>query len=129
ARMYRTGDLARWRGDGTLDFLGRADHQVKIRGVRIEPGEVEAALAALPQVAQAAVLARTGPDGAQRLLAWVVARPGTGPRDGPHDGIEPAALRRALAERLPEALLPAAVTIVEALPLTANGKLDRRALP
>ncbi|MER0244203.1 amino acid adenylation domain-containing protein, partial [Streptomyces sp. HSW2009] len=120
ARMYRSGDLARWTEDGELDYLGRADDQVQIRGFRVEPGEARAALAAEPDVADAVVLARPGPDGATRLIGYV--RPATG-------HLDPARLRARLAERLPGHLVPAAVVRVEAWPLTGNGKLDQRALP
>ena len=123
SRMYRTGDLARRRADGALEYHGRADQQVKIRGVRIEPGEVEAALlAAAASLAQAAVVARPGPDGTARLVAYLVPRAGA-------DAPEPMALRAALSARLPEAMIPSAMVALERLPLTANGKLDRRALP
>ncbi|MFC4855461.1 amino acid adenylation domain-containing protein [Actinophytocola glycyrrhizae] len=115
ARMYRTGDLGRWRPEGTLEFLGRADDQVKVRGFRIEPGEVESVLSAHPQVAQAAVVVRGG-----RLVAYVVAGEGTP---------EPAALRQYAAERMPDYLVPPAYVVVDRLPRTTNGKLDRAALP
>ena len=119
ARMYRSGDLARWRSDGLLEFLGRADRQVKVRGQRIELGEVEACLLGHPGVRQAAVLARPDASGQTRLLAWVVpAQPAP----------EPAALQAWLAERLPDAMRPASLQCTAALPLTTNGKLDEAAL-
>ncbi|GFG73615.1 hypothetical protein MBOT_09800 [Mycobacterium botniense] len=117
ARMYRTGDLVRWGADGQLHYLGRADAQVKIRGYRIELGEVQAALNALPGVGQAVVIAREDRPGDKRLVGYV-----TG-------AVEPAAVRAALAERLPGYMVPAAVVVLAALPLTVNGKLDTRALP
>ncbi|MFF5779143.1 amino acid adenylation domain-containing protein [Streptomyces virginiae] len=121
ARMYRTGDLARRRPDGTVDYLGRGDQQVKIRGHRIEPGEIEAELARCPQVGHAAVVVREDTPGEQRLVAYVV----------PAEGrvAEPAELRAALAARLPAYMLPSAIVSLVALPVTPNGKLDRRALP
>ncbi|MEV4928077.1 amino acid adenylation domain-containing protein, partial [Streptomyces roseoverticillatus] len=122
ARMYRTGDLVRRRVDGAVEYLGRTDDQVKVRGFRIELGEIEAALTALPGVAQAAVTARPlAPGGAPQLVAYAVPAPGAAP--GAQE------LREALAGRLPEHMVPATVTLLDALPLSVNGKLDRKALP
>ncbi|MET8543337.1 amino acid adenylation domain-containing protein [Kitasatospora sp. NPDC004799] len=120
-RMYRTGDLARWREDGTLDYLGRTDDQVKIRGFRIELGEIESALLARPGVAQGVVVVREDVPGDKRLTAYVVPEAGT--------AVDTAALRAELAAVLPDYMVPSAVLALEALPLTANSKLDRRALP
>ncbi|HEX2642183.1 MAG TPA: amino acid adenylation domain-containing protein, partial [Thermoanaerobaculia bacterium] len=117
-RWYRTGDRTRWLPDGTLEFLGRTDFQVKVRGVRIEPGEVEAALAGLEGVLEAAVVPRDDLPGGRGLVAWVVT-------DGP---VEPAALREALRRRLPEAMIPARIARLPELPLTRHGKVDRGAL-
>jgi amino acid adenylation domain-containing protein len=119
--VYRTGDLARWREDGAIIFLGRADDQVKLRGYRIEPGEVEAALLRHPRVQEAAAAVCEIAPGDLRLVAYVVA-PGAGP------GF-PAAVRHELATRLPDHLVPSAVVVMERLPLTPSGKVDRRALP
>lgn len=123
-RMYRTGDLAAWREDGQLEFHGRADYQVKIRGFRVEPGEVEAALRELPGTGDVAVTAMEGPAGRQ-LIAYVAPPPGLGPAD-PRQA---ATLRRQLSERLPRHLVPAIVVMLDALPHTPNGKIDRAALP
>ena len=121
ARLYRTGDRVRWRPDGALEFLGRLDRQVKIRGHRIEPDEVEAALAALPEVAEAVVAVRGSASDTRHLAAFVVPAPGA--------ALDAAGLRGALRGALPEYMIPAAFVFLDALPLTGNGKVDRDRLP
>ncbi|MGD9531186.1 amino acid adenylation domain-containing protein, partial [Pseudonocardia sp.] len=123
SRLYRTGDLARWHDDGSLEFLGRADNQVKIRGMRLELEEVEAVLATHPGVRQAVVTAREIAAGTKYLAAYaLVAAPGSG-------AVTEDELRRWCADRLPEYMVPTTFTVLDALPLTPNGKVDRRALP
>jgi acyl carrier protein len=120
-RMYRTGDMVRQRRDGSLEFLGRSDHQVKIRGHRIELGEIEAALAMHPTVDEAVVVAREDVPDDRRLVAYVVGRT-TG-------HVQPSTLREYLSGKLPDYMVPAQIALLEVFPLTPNGKIDRRALP
>jgi acyl carrier protein len=120
-RIYRTGDVARQRTDGSLEFLGRSDHQVKIRGHRIELGEIEAALGAHPAVQEVVVLAREDADDDRRLVGYVVGRTGGQVRSD--------ALREYVSGRLPDYMVPSQIVLLESFPLTPNGKIDRRALP
>jgi amino acid adenylation domain-containing protein len=126
-RLYRTGDLVRRLADGTVHYLGRIDHQVKIRGFRIELGEIEAALTRLPGVREAVVLVREDETGDKRLAAYV-ANTVTALEPAPVPALGPEDLRTALRRTLPEAMVPAEVTVLPSLPLNANGKVDRRAL-
>ena len=119
-RLYRTGDLARWRADGNLEYIGRIDEQIKIRGFRVEPGETECVLRQHPSVTEAVVISRQDRVGDTRLVAYVVAKEGVSRADE---------LRSFLRERLPEYMVPSAFVTVPDLPLTPNGKLDRKALP
>jgi len=125
ARLYRTGDLGRSREDGSIEFLGRFDDQVKIRGFRVEPDEIAARLREHPRVDQAAVIVREDQPGVKRLVGYVVPKP----RGGMEPGAFLAELRAYLQARLPEAMIPAALVILERLPRSVQGKLDRRALP
>ena len=119
--MYRTGDLVRWHDDGELEFVGRADDQVKIRGFRVEPGEIEAVLRGHPDIAEAVVTAPEDESGIKRLAAYLVTIPGHSPQ------VED--VRSMIAHALPEHMMPASFMVLESLPLSPNGKLDRKALP
>jgi acyl carrier protein len=120
-RLYKTGDLARYLPDGNIEYLGRIDNQVKIRGFRIEPGEIEAALAQHPAISESVVVAREDEPGNKRLVAYLVCK---------HDSdISISELREFLKQSLPEYMLPAAYMRLDALPLTASGKVDRQGLP
>ena len=121
SRMYRTGDRGRWLADGRLEHLGRLDHQVKVRGYRVEPGEIEAVLARIQGVRQSVVMARQLAAGDTRLLAYVVYRPG--------EDLTASEVRRFLRQSLPDYMIPSVVVPVDAIPLTPNGKVDRLALP
>jgi len=121
ARLYRTGDVARYLPDGTFEYVGRADQQVKVRGFRIEPGEIEVALLGHPEVRMAVVVAREAMSGGKHLVAYIV--------PAPAQAIAIPELRAYLQERLPEYMVPAAFMQLETLPMTINGKLDRQALP
>ncbi|XXX72653.1 amino acid adenylation domain-containing protein [Sorangium sp. So ce134] len=121
ARMYRTGDVARYLPDGNIEYLGRSDYQVKVRGFRIELAEIEQALMAIESVAAASAVVREDRPGLKRLIGYVVPRPGA--------ALDARALRAALSQRLPEYMVPSAFVVLESLPLTPSGKVDRRSLP
>jgi amino acid adenylation domain-containing protein len=134
ARMYRTGDLSRWLPEGNIEYLGRIDHQVKLRGFRIELGEIETALDSHPDVRQSLVMAREDDPGNQRLVAYVVrhsdsSRAAAEPTNASPNADLVAELRGWLSEQLPEFMLPGAFVVLDAMPLSPNGKINRRALP
>lgn len=128
-RLYRTGDRVRYLPDGDLEFLGRLDHQIKIRGFRVELGEIEAALAQYPYVQESVVVLREGLAGEKQLVGYVTAHTNGEALDQSGELLTSAVLRHWLQERLPVYAVPAAVLLIEKMPLTSNGKLDRRALP
>ena len=128
ARLYRTGDWVRWNAEGQIDYFGRIDHQVKLRGLRIELGEIESALRAQPGVKDAVAVVR-GAAGAESLVAYVAPAAHAAGDGGAAGGTDVAGLRAALAQRLPGYMVPRAIVALEALPLNANGKVDRAALP
>ncbi|SDY75319.1 amino acid adenylation domain-containing protein [Nitrosomonas sp. Nm33] len=119
-QLYRTGDLARWRSDGQIEYLGRVDHQVKVRGFRIELGEIEAQLLAQPGIREAVVTAKEGPSGTQ-LVAYISLQAGS--------AVTTSELREALAQILPDYMLPSVIVVLDSLPLNMNGKVDRKRLP
>ncbi|MGZ4970853.1 MAG: phosphopantetheine-binding protein, partial [Methylobacter sp.] len=119
SRLYKTGDLVRYRPDGNIDYLGRIDHQVKIRGFRIELGEIEARLLEIPAVKEAVVIAREDQPGDKRLAAYLVAA----------DSIDVEAVKARFKETLPDYMVPGAFVQLDSMPLSANGKLDRKRLP
>ncbi|MBZ5494707.1 MAG: amino acid adenylation domain-containing protein [Acidobacteriia bacterium] len=121
SRMYRTGDVVLWRNDGNLEYLGRADQQVKLRGFRIEPGEIESALREIPAVKDAAVILCEQKSTGKRLVAYVVAKS--------ESGLDARGLRQELARKLPDYMVPSGIMLLPSLPLTANGKIDRKKLP
>ncbi|MFC9557915.1 amino acid adenylation domain-containing protein, partial [Rhodococcus sp. NPDC056960] len=121
SRMYRSGDLVRWTSDGVLDFVGRADEQVKIRGIRVEPGEIETVLVSHPAVGSVVTVDRVGPSAQKVLVSYVVPAPGA--------EVDVEALRQLTVGRLPDYMVPSAIIVVDRIPLTPVGKLDRRALP
>ena len=123
--MYKTGDLGRWLADGKIEFLGRNDDQVKIRGFRIELGEIEARLARHPGVREAVVVAREDAPGEKRLVAYYTSANG----EEEQSSVGAEELRAYLSGKLPEYMVPAAYVRLERMPLTANGKLDRKGLP
>ena len=127
-RLYRTGDRVRWRPDGTLEFLGRFDEQIKLRGFRIEPGEIEVALARHPAVRECAVVVRDDLPGGRALVAYLAARASNGTRQPPLTSLLPD-VRAYLRQRLPEYMIPSAFVVLDALPLSPNGKVARRLLP